>query len=122
MPGTAVDGNEVLRVREAALEAVELARKGQGPSLIECKTYRVRGHFEGDPQRYRSEEEVQRWQHQKDPLSKFADFLADQNMLNPALDQQIWDEVAAKLIKAVAYAEESPFPEPAEALEDLFAN
>ncbi|MBT8364030.1 MAG: thiamine pyrophosphate-dependent dehydrogenase E1 component subunit alpha, partial [Deltaproteobacteria bacterium] len=122
MPGITVDGNDVLRVREVALQAVERARKGEGPSLIENKTYRIKGHFEGDPQKYRTEAEVQRWQNQKDPVSQFADFLADQNILNPKLDQQIQDEVAAKLIAAVTYAEDSPFPQPHEAMEDLFVN
>ena len=122
MPGITVDGNDVLRVREVTLQAVERTRKGEGPSLIENKTYRIKGHFEGDPQKYRTEAEIQRWQDQKDPVSQFADFLADQNILNPKLDQQIRDEVAAKLIEAVTYAEDSPFPEPHDAMEDLFVN
>ncbi len=122
MPGITVDGNDVLRVREVTLQAVERARKGEGPSLIENKTYRIKGHFEGDPQKYRTEAEIQRWQDQKDPVSLFADFLADQNILNPKLDRQIRDEVAAKLIEAVTYAEDSPFPEPHEAMEDLFVS
>jgi TPP-dependent pyruvate/acetoin dehydrogenase alpha subunit len=122
MPGITVDGNDVLRVREVSLQAVEQARKGEGPSLIENKTYRIKGHFEGDPQHYRTVAEVQRWQDQKDPVSQFADFLADQNILNPNHDRQIWDEVAAKLMEAVTYAEDSPFPEPHEAMEDLFVN
>jgi pyruvate dehydrogenase E1 component alpha subunit len=122
MPGTAVDGNDVLRVREVALQAVERARQGEGPSLIENKTYRIKGHFEGDPQKYRAEEEVQRWQGHKDPVSRFADFLAGQNVLTSKLDQQIKDEVADRLREAVAFAENSPFPEPHEALEDLFVS
>jgi pyruvate dehydrogenase E1 component alpha subunit len=122
MPGITVDGNDVLQVREVTLQAVERARKGGGPSLIENKTYRIKGHFEGDPQKYRTEAEIQRWQDQKDPVSQFADFLADQNILNSKLDQQIRDEVAAQLTAAVTYAEDSPFPEPHEAMEDLFVN
>ena len=122
IPGTAVDGNDLLRVRQAALEAVDRARRGEGPSLIENKTYRFKGHFEGDPQKYRTEAEVQRWQNKKDPVSVFGDFLIDQKILTPESDQQIWDEVAAELVTAVEYAEESPFPEPEEAMEDLFVN
>ena len=122
MPGVAVDGNDVLRVREATLYAVERARKGDGPSLIENKTYRIKGHFEGDPQKYRAEEEVQRWQDRKDPINRFAEFLTDHKILNPDLARQIRDEVAAGLTAAVKYAEDSPFPEPHEALEDLFAS
>ena len=122
MPGTAVDGNDVLRVRAVTLQAVERARRGDGPSLIENKTYRIKGHFEGDPQKYRAQEEVQRWQDQKDPVSRFAEYLADQNLLNPDLDRQIREAVAARLAEAVKYAEDSPFPKPHEALEDLFVN
>ncbi len=122
MPGTSVDGNDVLRVREVALQAVERARRGEGPSLIENKTYRLKGHFEGDPQKYRTEDEIQRWRIKKDPVRLFGEFLTDQNILNPDLDQQIRDEVSAELKAAVKYAEDSPFPEPEEALEDLFVN
>jgi TPP-dependent pyruvate/acetoin dehydrogenase alpha subunit len=120
MPGMAVDGNDVLRVREVTLQAVERARKGEGPSLIENKTYRLKGHFEGDPQKYRTEEEIQHWRNHKDPVRQFSDFLIGNSILSPGLDQRIRNEVAAELAEAVAYAEESPFPEPEEALEDLF--
>jgi TPP-dependent pyruvate/acetoin dehydrogenase alpha subunit len=122
MPGIAVDGNDVLRVRQATLEAVARARQGEGPSLIENKTYRIKGHFEGDPQRYRTEEEVKDWQHRKDPVRRFADFLTGQDILTAKLDQQIHDEADARLQDAVAFAENSPFPKPEEALEDLFVN
>jgi TPP-dependent pyruvate/acetoin dehydrogenase alpha subunit len=122
MPGIAVDGNDVLRVRQAALQAVQKARRGEGPSLIENKTYRIKGHFEGDPQRYRTEAEVADWQNQKDPIRRFAVFLMEQNVLTSKLDRQIYDEAAARLKDAVAFAENSPFPEPEEALEDLFTS
>jgi len=122
MPGIAVDGNDVLRVRQATLQALARARQGEGPSLIENKTYRIKGHFEGDPQKYRTEEEVKGWQNQKDPIRRFADFLTGQSILTPKLDQQIHDEAAARLQEAVAFAENSPFPEPEEALEDLFVS
>jgi len=120
MPGTAVDGNDVLAVRQATLEAVESARRGEGPTLIENKTYRIKGHFEGDPQKYRTEAEVRCWQDQKDPILRFANFLIEQNILSPELDRQIKDEAAARLQEAVTFAENSPFPEPHEALDDLF--
>jgi pyruvate dehydrogenase E1 component alpha subunit len=122
MPGIAVDGNDVLSVRQAVLPAVERARRGEGPSLIENKTYRIRGHFEGDPQKYRTSSEVQDWQNQRDPIRQFADFLIGQKVLTPHLERQIKEEVAAELKEAVAFAENSPFPQPQEALEDLYAN
>jgi len=120
MPGMAVDGNDVLAVRQATLQAVESARRGEGPTLIENKTYRIKGHFEGDPQKYRTEAEVKRWQDRKDPILRFANFLTEQNILSPKLDRQINDEAASRLQEAVTFAENSPFPEPHEALEDLF--
>jgi TPP-dependent pyruvate/acetoin dehydrogenase alpha subunit len=122
MPGAAVDGNDVLQVRDATLQAVERARKGEGPSLIENKTYRIKGHFEGDPQKYRTAAEVKDWQEHKDPIKRFADLLSRQNILTPDLDRQIKDEAAARLEAALAFAENSPYPEPHEALEDLFVN
>jgi len=122
MPGVAVDGNDVLSVREATLTAVEQAREGEGPSLIENKTYRIRGHFEGDPQKYRTDNEVRNWQDRKDPIRKLADYLFRHKILTPELDQQIREAAAAELKAAVAFAEGSPFPEPQEALEDLFVN
>jgi len=120
MPGMAVDGNDVLAVRQATLQAVASARRGEGPTLIENKTYRIKGHFEGDPQKYRTEAEVKRWQDRKDPILRFANFLTEQNILSPKLDRQINDEAASRLQEAVTFAENSPFPEPHEALEDLF--
>jgi len=122
MPGVAVDGNNLLKVREVALEAVQRARKGEGPSLIENKTYRIRGHYEGDPQAYRDEAEIAAWKNNNDPVKRFADYLTRKNILTGKLNKQIRDEVAAELADAVAFADESPFPEPPEALEDLFVS
>ncbi len=120
IPGTAVDGNNFLKVREATLKAVQRARKGEGPSVIENKTYRFRGHFEGDPQKYRTESEVDAWKNKNDPVKRFADYLARKKILTKELNQQIWHEVETELKKAVAFAEQSPYPEPQEALDDLF--
>ncbi len=120
IPGTAVDGNNFLKVREVTLKAVQRARKGEGPSVIENKTYRFRGHFEGDPQKYRTEAEVDAWKNKNDPVKRFADYLARKKILTKELNQQIWHEVETELKKAVAFAEQSPYPEPQEALDDLF--
>ena len=70
-----MDGNDFFKVKEAAMEAVSRARKGEGPSLIENKTYRIRGHFEGDPQKYRTEEEVLEWVNSNDPIKRFESLL-----------------------------------------------
>ena len=122
MPGFSVDGNDVLAVREVTMEAVRRARNGEGPSLIENKTYRIRGHFEGDPQKYRSEAEVEDWKNKRDPITRFNDFLMEKNIITKNIKQRIWDEVEAQLNAAVAFAEASPYPLPGEALEDLLAN
>jgi len=122
IPGTAVDGNNVLKVREVTLKAVQRARKGDGPSAIESKTYRIRGHFEGDPQKYRTESEVAAWKNKNDPIKRFGDYLAQKKILTKELNQQIWHEVQYELKEAVAFAEQSPYPEPQEALDDLWVN
>jgi pyruvate dehydrogenase E1 component alpha subunit len=122
MPGVSVDGQNLLKVREVALEAVQRARKGEGPSLIENKTYRFRGHYEGDPQAYRAEAEIAAWKNNNDPVKRFADYLSRKSILTPKLNEQIWDEVEAELRDAVTFADESPLPDPQEALEDLFVN
>ena len=110
MPGVAVDGNDILSVRKATLTAVEQAREGEGPSLIENKTYRIRGHFEGDPQKYRTDKEVRDWQDRKDPIRNFADYLFRLKILTPGIDQQIREAAASELKEAVAFAESSAFP------------
>ncbi|MGD9138603.1 MAG: thiamine pyrophosphate-dependent dehydrogenase E1 component subunit alpha [Desulfobacterales bacterium] len=122
MPGISVDGNDLLKVREVASEAVQRARKGEGPSLIESKTYRFRGHYEGDPQSYRTEAEITTWKNNNDPVKRFADYLSRKNILIPKLNDQIWDEIKVELREAVAFADASPLPEPNEALQDLFVN
>lgn len=122
MPGVSVDANDILAVRKEATKAVARARKGEGPTLLENKTYRIKGHFEGDPQKYRNEDEIASWKDKLDPINRFEKALTKKKILNKKKIQQIWDEAAAKIQAAVAFAEKSPFPEPEEALEDLFVN
>jgi len=122
MPGATVDGNDVLAVREATLAAVARARKGDGPSMIENRTYRIRGHFEGDPQRYRAQAEVLSWQETSDPVRRFEENLVRDKILTTEKARAIWDEVKAELDAAVEFAKNSPFPNPEDALQDLFAN
>jgi pyruvate dehydrogenase E1 component alpha subunit len=118
--GVVVDGNEVLAVYETTREAVERARKGEGPTLIECKTYRHKGHSRVDPAKYRPKEEVQEWL-RKDPIKRFKDYLIQNNHLTEAELQAIEKEVAAEIEEAVKFAVESPYPNPEEALEDVYA-
>lgn len=120
MPGVVVDGNDVLAVYEAVGEAVARARRGDGPSLIECKTYRWRGHFEGDVCSYRDEAEVQTWM-EKDPIKRLQEKLRDQSILTDDRDRSLREAVAKELEEAVAFAEQSPLPSPEEVLEDVYA-
>ena len=120
MPGVVVDGNDVLAVYEAVSEAVRRAREGEGPSLIECKTYRWRGHFEGDACVYRDENEVQSWV-ERDPIKKLEEKLQDQGILSPEKSGEIRDALARELEVAVAFAEESPLPSGDELEEDVYA-
>ena len=120
MPGVVVDGNDVIAVYEAAAEAIKRARAGEGPSLIECKTYRHRGHFEGRPPCvYRTEEELQSWK-EKDPISSFEAKLLDMGVLTPEKAAEIKGAIAKELEGAVTFAEESPMPEPAEIMDDVY--
>jgi pyruvate dehydrogenase E1 component alpha subunit len=120
IPGKTVDGNDVLAVYEAVGEAVARAREGKGPTLIECKTYRQRGHFEGDLQTYRTKEEVEDWV-KKDPIPRFRKHLAGMGVLREKDADKIAQEMKAEIEKAVKFAQESPYPAPEEALEDVYA-
>jgi len=120
IPGVAVDGNDVIAVYEAAKEAVARARAGEGPTLLECKTYRWKGHFEGDPMVYRPKEELEEWK-KKCPILGFKARLLEMEVLTPEGAGSIQAEAEAEVEEAVRYAMESPFPSPEEALEDLYA-
>lgn len=120
MPGVTVDGNDVLAVREAAAQAAARARRGEGPTLLEALTYRWRGHFEGDPQRYRTKEEVEEAK-VRDPILRLAAALRRKRILPKELQDKIQNEVQAEIEEAVRFAQDSPYPEPEEALEDLYA-
>jgi pyruvate dehydrogenase E1 component alpha subunit len=119
MPGVVVDGNDVIAVYEAAAEAIKRARAGEGPSLVECKTYRHKGHFEGDPCLYRTDEELNEWK-EKDPIPRFEKKLLDMNVLTEQQVAEIKAGIEKELAAAVEYAEQSPLPEPSEILEDVY--
>jgi TPP-dependent pyruvate/acetoin dehydrogenase alpha subunit len=121
MPGDTVDGNDVLAVYETALRAVDRARGGHGPTLLEAVTYRWRGHFEGDPQPYRTKSEVTGWQ-EKDPVRRFRDILVGAGVLTPDDEARVDAEVRAALDAAVKFAEDSPLPTHAAALEDVYTD
>ncbi|MBA7599019.1 Acetoin:2,6-dichlorophenolindophenol oxidoreductase subunit alpha [subsurface metagenome] len=120
IPGIVVDGMDVMAVYEAAGEAVARARRGEGPSLIEAKTYRFRGHFEGDSGTYRPKEEIEEWL-KRDPLKSFKEKLLEIKLLTEKKADEIDQEMLAEIDQAVKFAQESPFPEPEETLENVFA-
>lgn len=120
IPGVSVDGNDVLAVYEAAQVATERARRGEGPTLIECKTYRHKGHSRVDPAKYRPREEVEEWL-RKDPIKRLRSKLIQTNISTEAELQEIEKKVSSAIEDAVKFAVESPYPAPEEALEDVYA-
>jgi 2-oxoisovalerate dehydrogenase E1 component len=119
MPGVSVDGNDVLAVHAAAAAAVRRARAGEGPTLIECKTYRTRAHAEGMGDfGYRSREEVESWK-ARCPITRLSSVLADAGASGEA--DRIEADVEALVAAALRFAEESPWPEAASATTNVFA-
>jgi pyruvate dehydrogenase E1 component alpha subunit len=119
MPGVVVDGMDVTAVYQAAGEAIARARRGDGPTLVECKTYRLVGHSRSDPRTYRTKEEEAEWQ-ARDPLTLAADRLKAAGLADDAALVTIEQEVTAAIDDAVAFAEASPYPEPTDALKHVF--
>jgi pyruvate dehydrogenase E1 component alpha subunit len=120
IPGVTVDGNDVLAVYDMTREAVERARRNQGPTLIECKTYRLKGHSRFDPAAYRPKEEVEKWL-KKDAIARFQVKLFDTGVLTEADAQKIAQDVKSEVDRATKFAMESPFPDPEDALKDVYA-
>jgi pyruvate dehydrogenase E1 component alpha subunit len=123
MPGIQVDGNDVLAVYAAAKEAVDRARSGKGPSMIECVTYRMMMHTTADdPKRYRTDEEVESWA-KKDPLLRFQQYLKEKNLLTEDKVESLEKEVKDEIQKAVDRAEElmKEFTDPLVMFEHVYA-
>jgi TPP-dependent pyruvate/acetoin dehydrogenase alpha subunit len=119
-PGITVDGNDVVAVYRVAQEAIARARRGQGPTLVECKTYRWYGHSEIDPAKYRNPEEVERWK-AKDPIAGMERYLTGKGLFTPEWKQEVVAEFNKELDAAIAVAEKSPLPEGIEALDHVFS-
>ncbi len=120
-PGVEVDGNDVLAVYEVAKEAFERARQGEGPTLIEAKTYRLTAHSsDDDDRRYREQEEVESWR-QKDPITRFERYLEEVGLLDEEKKEEIAGRIKAEVDEAVEYAEGAPHADPEEALERVYA-
>lgn len=121
IPGVTVDGMDVTAVYEAVEEARRRALDGDGPSVIEAETYRFRGHFEGDPQVYRKESEIERWMEERDPIETFKNRLIDRGELTEDEYEEMVEEVEATIDEAVETARDAPMPDPNDAYEDMFA-
>ncbi|AVQ45466.1 pyruvate dehydrogenase (acetyl-transferring) E1 component subunit alpha [Clostridium botulinum] len=121
VPGIVVDGNDVFAVYEAAEEAIKRAREGKGPTLIECKTYRHRGHFEGDPCVYKPTEEQEEWL-AKDPIPRFEKYLVENEILTEERLKEVQDKVESQIDEAVDFANNSPYPELESVLEDVYTD
>lgn len=121
IPAVSVDGQDVMAVYEVAKEAIERARNGEGPSLIEAKTYRFRGHFEGDPAIYRTKKELEWWKENKDPIVIFKNFLLEKNILSEGDFVSIQKKKEEEIEEAVKFAESSPQPKKEDILKNVFS-
>lgn len=120
IPGVTVDGNDVLAVMDAVEQAVDRARSGQGPTLVEAETYRWKGHSKSDRQLYRTRDEIKAWQ-KRDPIPRFAKLLLSAKMLTATDADEIKAQAEATIEAAVAFAESSPEPDVATIMEGVYA-
>jgi pyruvate dehydrogenase E1 component alpha subunit len=118
-----VDGQDVLTVRETARQLVDAARKGDGPSFLQCDTYRYHGHHVGDIDRryYRSKEEEEVWKGERDPIALFTQWLTDEAGVERDTLAEIEDEVRDEAQKAVSFALEAPYPDESEVDQHVYA-
>ena len=121
IPGIAVDGNDPMAVYEAASEAVARARAGKGPTLLECKTYRQHGHFEGDPAIYKPKEEQAAWL-EKDPMPRYANFLVENGVMTREEVDAVDAQVAKEIEDAIAFADAQPLPDVETAVLDVYSD
>jgi TPP-dependent pyruvate/acetoin dehydrogenase alpha subunit len=121
IPSVVVDGNDVMAVYEVVKKAVDRARNGKGPSLVEGLTYRWEGHYKGDPEVYRSRDEVSEWRLKHDPIEKFGKFLVDKKVLSHGQMRVINSGIEAEIEEAVKYALESPEPPLESLMENIYS-
>lgn len=121
MPSQPVDGMNVEAVHNAIAEAADRARKGDGPTLLEFRTYRFKGHSMSDPAKYRTKEEVEEYKSQ-DPIEQVRETILKKKIATEEELKEIDNKVKAQVKKAVEFAEESPFPDPSEAYKDVYVD
>ena len=119
MPGKVVDGNDVIKVNEAAAKAIERARKGDGPTLLELKTYRIGGHSRNDACGYRDKEEEKAWA-ERDAIKVCREYILKNGMASNEEIEAIEKDVLDRIDKAVEYAKSCPDPKPEDALRDVY--
>ena len=119
IPGVTVDGNDVFAIDRAARTAIERARAGDGPTLIECKTYRWKGHWTGDPEVYRTRNEVEAWKN-KCPIKRLEAHLVKEKLMSEDEMKQVAVEVGALIDGAERFARESPEPDTSRVLDDVY--
>ncbi|MCG1009548.1 thiamine pyrophosphate-dependent dehydrogenase E1 component subunit alpha [Salinicoccus sp. ID82-1] len=120
IPGTVVDGNNIFDVMNAMEEAADFARNGNGPSIIECKTYRWKGHSKSDAKKYRTRDEEQEWR-AKDPIKRMRDNMIEHGIFTEEDAERIKKEAVQKIEDSVEFALNSPEPDVSTLLEDVYA-
>ena len=122
MPGVAVDGQDVVEMHEVAREAVARARRGEGPTLIEAQTYRYQGHFGADdPLGYRTQEEEDYYE-ARDCIEQLTRHILDNGIADESELESVQEQAAQAVAEAIAFADESPFPEPEELMTDVYVS
>lgn len=121
IPGNVIDGNNLFEVIEATKEAVDRARNGEGPTLIEAKTYRWKGHSKSDAKKYRTKEEEMDWRLNRDPIKRCAEALIDQGIATEEELNQLQAKAKQEIEDSVVFAEKSPEPSIESLEEDVYA-
>lgn len=121
IPGITVDGQDPVAVYRVATEAIDKARRGGGPTLIEAKTYRWFGHSEIDPAKYRDPEEVEYWRTQRDPIPLMEKYMEQHGAWSDDFKKGVLDDFNKQLEEAIQFADSSPFPEPEDALDYVYS-
>ena len=120
MPHKIVDGNDIFQVYEGFKEAMEYVKEGNGPFFLEAKTYRIKGHFVGDPEMYRTKEEVQNIYNNNNPIYRFEEKVLKENLMTQEELDEIRTKVEAEIKEALDFAINSEFPDSSEIYEDLY--
>jgi len=119
-PGITIDGNDVVEVHKTSVEAIKRARTGEGPTLIECKTYRWYGHSEIDPADYRAQEELESWK-KKDPVPRTEKLLRDLGLISDARREALVEQINQEIDEAVEVCEKEEYAQPEEAYIDVYS-